>query len=126
MTREKFNKQNSGTGLLHFIQAFGWSVSGFKSAVKHETAFRQELFLFAIAVPLAFWFGNNGVERSLLVGSLMLVLMVELLNTAIESVVDRISQELHYLSGRAKDLGSAAVFISLLNAGSIWILVLFT
>lgn len=124
--KEKLNKNDSGTGATHFIQAFGWSLSGFGSALKHETAFRQELFLSCILVPLAFWLGDSGVERALLVGSLLLTLVVELLNTAVESVVDRISQELHPLSGRAKDLGSAAVFISLVNAGCIWGLIVFT
>lgn len=126
MSGSKLNKNNSASGATHFIKAFGWSISGFTSALKHETAFRQELFLFCVLAPLAFWFGANGLERALLLGSLMLVLIVELLNTAVESVVDRISQDLHPLSGRAKDLGSSAVFISLLNAGIIWILILFT
>lgn len=126
MPDNHLNKNNSASGATHFIKAFGWSLSGFASALKHETAFRQELFLFLFFTPLGLWLGDNGFERALLLGSLMLVLIVELLNTAVESVVDRISQEMHPLSGRAKDVGSAAVFISLLNVGIIWILILFS
>ncbi|HHD56895.1 MAG TPA: diacylglycerol kinase [Desulfobulbaceae bacterium] len=122
----RLNKNNSGTGITHFIQALGWSIKGFGSAFKHEAAFRQELILFCILAPLAFRAGHNGVERTLLLGSMFLVLVVELLNTAVESVVDRISQDIHPLSGRAKELGSAAVCISLLNAACTWGLILFT
>jgi diacylglycerol kinase (ATP) len=124
MIKEQLNKNNSGTGANHLIQALGWSISGFGSALKHETAFRQEILLCLVLVPLAFWLGDNGIERAFLIGSLLLVLVVELLNTAVESVVDRVGQEHHPLSGRAKDLGSAAVFISLLNVICVWSLIL--
>lgn len=125
MKESDLNKNNSGSGVTHFLQAFGWSIAGLTSAIKHETAFRQELVLVCILAPLGLWLGNNGVERALLLGSLLLVLIVELLNSAVESVVDRISTEHHHLSGRAKDLGSAAVFVSLANSTLIWICILF-
>jgi diacylglycerol kinase (ATP) len=102
-----------------------YSVSGLKAALENEAAFRQEMALFVLLAPLGLWLGRNGVERSLLVGSLMLVLTAELLNSAIEAVVNRIGQEPHDLSGRAKDLGSAAVFVSLLLVVLVWVLVLF-
>ncbi len=101
-----------------------WSLSGLKSAFLNETAFRQEVILFFIFAPLGFWLGKNPVEKYMLVGSLLLVLIVELVNSAIESAVDRISEENHPLSGRAKDMGSAAVFLSLVNAVMTWILIL--
>lgn len=112
-------------GLTHFIKAFGWSMAGLRSTFQHEAAFRQELFLFVILAPLGVWLGQSGVERALLIGSLLLVLVVELLNTGLESIVDRISQDHHPLSGRAKDIGSAAVFVSLLNVVLVWGFVLF-
>jgi diacylglycerol kinase (ATP) len=105
-------------------RAAGYSVRGLKAALRHEAAFRQELFLFVILAPLGLWLGRDGVERSLLVGSLALVLVVELLNSAVEVAVNRVGNEPHELSGRAKDLGSAAVFVSLLLAVVVWSLVL--
>ncbi len=101
-----------------------YSMSGLRSAIHEEAAFRQELMLFIVLAPLALWLGRNGVERALLFGSLVLVLIVELLNSAIEAVVDRIGKEHHKLSGRAKDMGSAAVYLSLLLVVVIWALVL--
>lgn len=112
------------SGVTRIIKATGYSWAGLKAAFTCEAAFRQELALSAVLVPLAFWLGSSGVERALLIGSVMLVLMVELLNSAIEAVVDRISDEHHELAGRAKDIGSAAVFISLLNVALVWSLVL--
>ena len=106
-------------------RAAGYSLNGLKTALKYETPFRQEMEIFVVLAPLGLWLGRNGVERSLLVGSLMLVLTAELLNSAIEAVVNRIGQEPHDLSGRAKDLGSAAVFVSLLLVVLVWVLVLF-
>jgi diacylglycerol kinase (ATP) len=99
-------------------------MSGFRAVLRNEAAFRQEAALCAVLAPLALWLGGSGVERALLVGSLALVLVVELLNSAVEAVVDRIGTEHHELSGRAKDIGSAAVFTSLVNVLAIWLLVL--
>lgn len=106
-------------GLAHFFKAAQFSKQGLQSALK-ETAFQHELLLCAVGVPLGLWLGENGAEKALLVGSLLLVLVVELLNSAIEAVVDRIGLERHELSGKAKDLGSAAVLVSLLLAGLVW------
>lgn len=113
------------TGLTRIIHATGYSWSGFKAAFKHEAAFRQELALCVVLAPLGFWLGDTGVQRALLIGCLLLVLIVELLNSAVEAVVDRIGAEHHELAGRAKDIGSTAVFVSLLNVVVIWVLVLF-
>ena len=106
-------------------RAAGYSVSGLKAALVNEAAFRQEMALFVLLAPLGLWLGRNGVERSLLVGSLALVLIVELLNSAVEAAVNRIGNEPHELSGRAKDIASAAVFLSLLLVALVWVLVLF-
>jgi diacylglycerol kinase (ATP) len=106
-------------------RAARFSAQGLRHACQNESAFRQELALAIILIPLALWLGQSGVERALLVGSVLLVLIVELLNTAIEVAINRISTELHPLSGLAKDMGSAAVFIALMNAAFIWLLVLF-
>ena len=112
------------TGLTRIINAARYSSQGLSAAVKYESAFRQELFLVAILVPVAFLLGNTGVEYGLLIGSLSMVLIVELLNSAIEAVVDRVGNEHHDLAGRAKDLGSAAVLLSLLQVCVVWGLVL--
>jgi diacylglycerol kinase (ATP) len=112
------------TGMARILAAFFNSMKGFKASWMHEEAFRQEVYLFAVAAPLALWLGENGIEKALLLGSVLLVLIVELLNTGIEIVVDRISFERHELSGRAKDVGSAAVLLSLLLAGVVWAAVL--
>ena len=106
-------------------RAAGYSVSGLKAALANEAAFRQEMALFVLLAPLGLWLGRDGVERSLLVGSLVLVLVVELLNSAVEAAVNRIGNEPHELSGRAKDIASAAVFLSLLLVALVWALVLF-
>jgi diacylglycerol kinase (ATP) len=111
-------------GISRIVDAFGYSMQGLNAAFVNEAAFRQELLLCVVFVPLAFWVGTDAVERALLIGSLLLVLMVELLNSAVETVVDRVDTEWSQLAGRAKDIGSAAVFISLLNAGVIWALIL--
>ena len=112
------------TGLKRLISAARNSFAGLAAAVRHEDAFRQELILAAIFIPLGFFLGTNGVDRALLVGSVLLVLVVELLNSAIEATVDRVSLELHPLARRAKDLGSAAVMLSLVAAASVWLFVL--
>jgi len=106
------------------INAAGYSLSGLAAAAKHEDAFRMELILVAVLSPLALWLGESGVERALLIGCLVLVLIVELLNSAVEATVDRISFENHRLAKRAKDIGSAAVMLSLVNAGLIWLLII--
>ena len=113
-------------GLGRLLRATGYSLAGLRCCLRHEAAFRQELALTLIGVPLALWVGDDGVERALLIGSLLLVLIVELLNTAVEVVVDRVGIESHVLSGRAKDLASAAVMLSLVNALVVWLLVLWS
>ena len=113
------------TGISRIIKATGYSWAGLRAAFRHEAAFRQELALCLVLVPVAIWLGQTGVEQALLIGSLLLVLIVELLNSALEAVVDRFGGEQHELSGRAKDIGSAAVFIALLTVIAVWGLVLF-
>ena len=112
-------KQN--TGLKRIILAAGYSITGFRAAFRHEAAFRQELLLTIILIPLACWLKVEPQQRIMMIGVLFLVLIVELLNSAIEAVVDRIGPEHHELSGRAKDLGSAAVLLSLLLTAYIWV-----
>jgi diacylglycerol kinase (ATP) len=114
----------SKPGLMRIVRALGYSLKGFVAAFRHEAAFRQELFLVAVTLPLGLYLGKNGIERALLVGSLLLVLIVELLNSAVEAIVDKTSPEFNELAGRAKDLGSAAVMSSLISAGVVWGLVL--
>ena len=104
-------------------RAFGYSAAGFRAAWR-QVAFRQEVLLAAVLVPLGGWLGRSGVERALLIGSVLLVPLVELINTAVEMAIDRIGPERHELSGQAKDLGSAAVVIAILVAGATWALVL--
>jgi diacylglycerol kinase (ATP) len=107
------------------LNATQYSLAGLAAAAKHEDAFRQELILVVLLTPLALWLGDTGVERALMIGSLIVVLIVELLNSAIEATVDRISFENHRLAKRAKDIGSAAVMLSLANAALVWLLILF-
>jgi diacylglycerol kinase (ATP) len=114
------NPHKGRTGLDRMIRATGYSVAGLQSAYRGESAFRQEFWLAVLLVPIAFWLGRSWVEVVLLVGSVMLVLIVELLNSAVEAAIDRISFELHDLSKRAKDIGSAAVFLSLLLCSGTW------
>jgi diacylglycerol kinase (ATP) len=111
-------------GLRRLISATRNSIDGLTAAVRHEDAFRQELLLAAVLLPLALWLGESGLERALLAGSVLLVLIVELLNSAIEATVDRISFENHRLAKRAKDIGSAAVMLSLAATALIWALVI--
>ncbi len=111
-------------GLTRIIKAAGYSWQGFRAAYRYEAAFRQELALLLLLVPLALWLGESGVEYALLIGSCLLVLIVELLNSAVEAVVDRFGGELHELSGRAKDIASAAVSVALLNVVLVWSAVL--
>ncbi len=111
-------------GLARIIAAAGYSWQGFNAAWKHEAAFREELMLALILVPAAFWLGNSKIEIALMTSSLFIVLMAEILNSAIEAVVDRFGSEHHELSGRAKDMGSAAVFLALINVIIIWAIIL--
>jgi diacylglycerol kinase (ATP) len=115
------NPHKGRTGIDRVIHATGYSIAGLRSAYGGESAFRQELWLAVLLVPLAFWVGHGWVEVALLVGSVLLVLIVELLNSGIEAAIDRVSFELHDLSKRAKDLASAAVFLSLVLCAGTWI-----
>jgi diacylglycerol kinase (ATP) len=108
--------------MRHLIRAFFYSLSGLRSALG-ETAFRQELILLTVLAPLGLWLGKTPVEQALLVGSLLLVLVAELINSAIEAVIDRIGRAHHVLSGRAKDLASAAVFVTIINVIVVWALI---
>ncbi|SEL58045.1 diacylglycerol kinase [Halomonas daqiaonensis] len=108
------------TGWQHLVHSTRYSLRGLSAAFRNEAAFRQELGLCVVLLPLAWWIGQGPVEWILLVGSCLLVLIVELLNSAIENVVDRIGSERHELSGRAKDIGSAAVMLSMCFAGLTW------
>ncbi|GAB2792984.1 diacylglycerol kinase [Halomonas shantousis] len=110
------------TGIRHLVSSTLYSLKGLQAAFHNETAFRQELGICGVLVPLAWWIGENPVEWLLLVGSCVFVLIVELLNSAVENVVDRIGSEHHVLSGRAKDIGSAAVMLALIMAAITWVL----
>lgn len=111
------------TGLKRIVRATGYSLSGFRHAWRYEAAFRQEIALTVAAVPLALWLGQSVIERVMLLGSLVIVLIVELLNSAIEAAIDRHGDEYNELSGRAKDLGSAAVMTGLGLAAAVWLAV---
>lgn len=111
-------------GLVRLWRAFGASGRGLAGAFREEAAFRQELCFAALVIPTGLWLGRSGVERALLVGPVLLILIVELINSAIEATVDRIGYEHHALAGLAKDLGSAAVFMSFVLLGGVWLLVL--
>ncbi|MEK6202036.1 MAG: diacylglycerol kinase [Desulfobulbaceae bacterium] len=113
------------TGLRRIVNAAGYSFSGLRAAWRTEAAFRQEVILVTILLPLAFLLGNTGMERALLSSVCMVVLVADLLNSAIEAVVDRIGPEHHPLAGAAKDLGSAAVFVALVMVVMVWGLVLY-
>lgn len=113
------------TGLTRLWNALHYSIDGFKAAYEHEDAFRQEVRLALVMVPLGLYLGQTGVERALLVASVLLVMVVELLNSAVEATVDRISLENHLLAKRAKDIGSAAVLSSLVMLAVVWGFVLF-
>ena len=112
------------SGLQHLIHAVRWSLGGLRAALRDEAAFRQELVLVVLLAPLGVWVGQSAVERVLLVGSLVLVLVVELLNTAIEAAVDRIGKDRHPLSKKAKDAASAAVMLAILHAALVWGMIL--
>lgn len=112
------------TGLGRIWRALFYSVDGLRAAYRHEDAFRQEAWLAAVLIPLAFAIPASNVGRALMIASVLLVLIVELINSAIEAAIDRISLDHHNLSKRAKDVGSAAVLIALLNVAATWLLVL--
>ena len=112
------------TGLRRVLNAAGYSWAGLAAAFKHEDAFRQELFLALLLIPLAAYLGETGIERALMIAAVLGVLIVELLNSAVEAAVDRISLDHHLLIKRAKDMGSAAVMLALINVIVTWGLVL--
>jgi diacylglycerol kinase (ATP) len=113
------------TGLRRLLSATRTSLEGFAAAVRHEDAFRQELYLAVLLVPAGLWLGRDGLERALLVATVLFVLVVELLNSAVEATVDRISLDNHRLAKRAKDIGSAAVMLAIATAAAVWFLILF-
>ena len=112
------------TGLRRLLNAFGYSIAGTIAAFKHEDAFRQEVALAVVLTPVALYFGETAINQALMISSLLFIIVVELLNSSIEATVDRISVKHHKLAKRAKDIGSAAVFFSLINATVIWFLLL--
>lgn len=114
------NPHKGRTGLDRVLRATGYSMAGLSTAYRGESAFRQEFWLAVVMLPLAFWLGRSWVEVSLLAGSVLIVLIVELLNSGIEAAIDRVSFEIHDLSKRAKDLASAAVFLSLVLCAGVW------
>lgn len=114
------------TGLKRVWNALFYSIEGYRAAWKHEDAFRQETMLAVVLIPLAFFLADAALERALMVSSILLVLIVELINSAIEATVDRISLDNHLLAKRAKDIGSGAVLIALINVLVVWGLVLFS
>ena len=111
-------------GLTRVLRAFGASWRGLAGAFREEAAFRQELAFAALAMPLALWLGRDGTQRALLAAPVLLILVVELINSAIEATVDRIGLERHVLAGLAKDIGSAAVLMSFVLLATVWLLVL--
>lgn len=112
------------TGITRLIKATGYSIAGLKAAWQEEAAFRQEVLLSIVMIPAAFWVGETAVQRILLIASVFIVLITEILNSAVEAVVDRIGSDPHPLSGRAKDMGSAAVMLSLINVAIVWGLII--
>lgn len=121
---EPCSPYKSKSGLRRILNAAGYSLAGLIAAFKHEHAFRQEVFLALVLLPLALILGETAIERALMVGTVLLVLIVELLNSAVEATLDRISLEHHALIKRAKDIGSAAVMLALLNVVAVWALLL--
>ncbi|EKO3510321.1 diacylglycerol kinase [Vibrio fluvialis] len=111
-------------GLRRIIKATKYSFQGFQAALKHEAAVRQELAFLLILTPVSLLLDVTNIEKVLLIGSLFIILITELLNSAVEAIVDRVGTEYHELSGRAKDIGSAAVFVALANAAVVWGIIL--
>jgi diacylglycerol kinase (ATP) len=124
-SRELESPHKGKTGLRRIWNAMFYSIEGLKAAYRHEDAFRQEVLLAVLLIPLAFFVPASGSGKALMIGSVLLVLIVELLNSAVEATVDRVSLEHHRLAKRAKDIGSAAVMMSLANVVIVWLLVLF-
>lgn len=122
-TADGANPHKGRTGLDRIVRATVYSAQGLSAAYRTESAFRQEVWLTVVALPLAFWLGRQWIEVILLIGSLLLLLIAELLNSAIEATVDRVSLDIHELAKRAKDYGSAAVFIALLLCAGVWLTV---
>jgi len=118
------NDRGKPTGITRLLRAFGYSLQGFRHAWREEAAFRQEVLLSLVVVPGGLYLGRAGVERALLVSPMLLILVVEILNSAVEAVVDRSGTERHPLAGMAKDMGSAAVMLSFFLLGTVWLLVL--
>ena len=116
--------RNDTGPLQHVINATRYSFQGLRHAWVNEAAFRYEIYVLAVALPAAWLLGKGAVERALMIGSVLLVVVVELINSAIETTVDRVSKDQHELSGRAKDMGSAAVFISIVLAAIVWLILL--
>jgi diacylglycerol kinase (ATP) len=115
------NPYKGKTGVERVVRAAGYSIEGLRAAYVGESAFRQEFWLAVVMVPAAFWVGRNWIETALLVGTVLIVMIVELLNSAVEAAIDRVSFELHDLSKRAKDFGSAAVMLALVLCGGTWV-----
>ncbi len=111
------------TGLIRLFDAFGYSMKGFQAAWQNEAAFRQEALLAMVLLPASFFLARTALELALLIGGVMLVLVTELLNSAIEAIVDKTTPEIHELAGRAKDMGSAAVLCALVACGAIWLFI---
>ncbi len=111
------------TGVVRILHAFFNSIAGLEDAWRNESAFRQEILLAIVLIPAACWIGVSAVERALLIGTVLLVIIVELLNTSVEAAIDRISFDRHSLSKRAKDIGSAAVFVALVLLAVVWALI---
>ena len=118
------NKFRSLADFGRVIRATGYALAGLRAAWNYEAAFRQEVALFVVLAPLGAWLGQNGVERALLIGSLVFVLVAELVNSAVEAAVNRVGPERHELAGRAKDLASAAVLLALGLVVVVWVLIL--
>jgi diacylglycerol kinase (ATP) len=112
------------TGITRLLRAFGYSFQGFRHTWREEAAFRQEVALALLVVPAGLYFGRSGMERAMLVSPMLLILVVEILNSAVEAVVDRSGTERHHLAGMAKDMGSAAVMLSFVLLGTVWLLIL--
>jgi len=117
-------ERDKPTGMLRLWRAFGYSFQGFRHAWREEAAFRQELCLAAVLVPCGLYLGRSGVERALLICPMLQILVIEILNSAIEAAVDRTGTERNRLAGMAKDMGSAAVMLSFAMLGTVWLLIL--
>jgi diacylglycerol kinase (ATP) len=116
--------RNKPTGITRLLRAFGYSFQGFRHAWREEAAFRQEVALSLLVIPSGLYLGRSGIERALLVSPMLMILVVEILNSAVEAVVDRSGTERHPLAGMAKDMGSAAVMLSFALLGTVWLLIL--